>query len=169
MTGIIRGANGLKSTRRCPRSHPGSLLTNPGCNLIYMPRVLVVADEPWVRNEVHATLTAPGFELLDHEESSTAARTAVTDDIDVLIVDLQVGSMGGMAITRSIREATGDENGPGLPVVLLLDRSADGFLAKRAGAAAWLTKPFTSHQLQTAVDSAIESRSDSHAADDEEA
>ena len=132
-----------------------------------MPRVLVVADESWVRNEVHATLTAPGFELLDHQESSTVAETAVAADIDVLVVDLQVGAMGGMAITRSVREATGDENGPGLPVVLLLDRRADAFLAKRAGAAAWLTKPFTSHEIQTAVETAIKSRDDLPADDGE--
>jgi DNA-binding response OmpR family regulator len=120
-----------------------------------MPRVLVVADEPWVRNEVHATLTTPGFELLDHQDSASAAETAIAEDVDVLVVDLQVGAMGGMAITRSVREATGSSEAPGLPVVLLLDRSADSFLARRAGAAAWLTKPFTSHQLQAALDQAL--------------
>lgn len=132
-----------------------------------MPRVLVVADEPWVRNEVHATLTAPGVELLDHDDSATAAETAVVQDVDALIVDLQVGAMGGMAITRSIREATGGRDSPGLPVILLLDRSADGFLARRAGAAAWLTKPFTSHQLETALDQAL-ARNASAADDDGE-
>lgn len=121
-----------------------------------MPKVLVVADEAWVRNEVHATLTAPGFELLDHEDSATAAGTAVEEGVDALIVDLQVGSMGGMAVTRSVREATSDGETRGLPVVLLLDRTADGFLARRAGAAAWLTKPFTSHQLEAALAKALE-------------
>ena len=123
-----------------------------------MPRVLVVTDEPWVRNEVHATLTSPEFELIDHATSSTAAEIAVSEEVDVLVVDLQIGAMGGMAVTRATRETTGDTTGPGLPVVLLLDRSADGFLAKRAGAAAWLTKPFTSHEMQSAVEAALASR-----------
>jgi DNA-binding response OmpR family regulator len=123
-----------------------------------MPKVLVVADEAWVRNEVHATLTASEYELVDHEDPATAADTAVAEGIDVLVADLQVGAMGGMAITRAVREATGDIDSPGLPVVLLLDRSADGFLAKRAGAAAWLTKPVTSHELQSAVETALASR-----------
>jgi DNA-binding response OmpR family regulator len=120
-----------------------------------MPRVLVVADESWVRNEVHAALTAPGIELLDHEDPASAAERAVAEGAGALIVDLQVGAMGGMAITRSVRETTGDRESRGLPVVLLLDRSADGFLARRAGAAAWLTKPFTSHQLEAALDRAL--------------
>jgi len=135
-----------------------------------MPRVLVVADESWVRNEVHATLTTPGFELVDHDDSASAAETAVAEDVDALIVDLQVGSMGGMAITRSVREVTGGSESPGLPVVLLLDRSADAFLARRAGAAAWLTKPFTSHQLQTALDEALKDGEDvADTSDDAEA
>lgn len=126
-----------------------------------MPRVLVVADEPWITNEVHATLTGRDFELIDHADPATAADSAVAESADVVVVDLQVDAMGGMAITRAVREATGDRDSPGLPVVLLLDRSADGFLAKRAGAAAWLTKPFTSHQMQAAVGAALASRAPS--------
>jgi DNA-binding response OmpR family regulator len=120
-----------------------------------MPKLLVVADEPWVRNEVHATLTGPDFELIDHEVPATAVEAALAEEVDAVIADLQIGAMGGMAITRALREATGDATSPGLPVVMLLDRSADGFLAKRAGAAAWLTKPFTSHELGAAVESAL--------------
>ena len=123
-----------------------------------MPKVLVLADEAWVRNEVHATLTAPEYELVDHSVPATVADAAIAEKVAAVISDLQVGTMGGMAVTRAVREATGDATTPGLPVVLLLDRSADGFLAKRAGAAAWLTKPFTSHELQTAVRTALESR-----------
>ena len=132
-----------------------------------MPRVLVVTDEPWVRNEVHATLTGPDFELIDHSKPETAAETAVEQGVDAVIADLQIGAMGGMAVTRSVREATGDADAPGLPVVLLLDRSADGFLAKRSGAAAWLTKPFTSHELETAVESALASRAAEPAPEEE--
>ncbi len=132
-----------------------------------MPKVLVVADEPWVRNEVHATLTAPGFVLVDHDDSASAASTAIDEGVDALIVDLQVGAMGGMAVTRKVREATGNEESPGLPVIMLLDRTADGFLARRAGAAAWLTKPFTSHELEAALDAALREE-DEEAPEDEE-
>lgn len=98
------------------------------------------------------------FILVDHAEPATAADVAVAQGVDVLVADLQIGAMGGMAVTRAVRETTGDTNTPGLPVVLLLDRGADEFLAKRAGAAAWLTKPFTSHEMQNAVATALASR-----------
>ncbi|NNL97931.1 MAG: response regulator [Acidimicrobiia bacterium] len=120
-----------------------------------MPRILVVADEPWVRNETHAALTDPGMELIDHSDPATAAATAAEHDVDLVIADLQVGSMGGMAIVRSMKAHASADRGDAIPVVLLLDRSADEFLAKRAGADGWLTKPFTSHQLREAFSGLI--------------
>jgi AmiR/NasT family two-component response regulator len=39
---------------------------------------------------------------------------------------------------------------------MLLDREADGFLAKRAGADAWVVKPFQAHQLRLALGLALE-------------
>lgn len=116
-----------------------------------MSIVLVVADEPWVRNEVHAALTEPDHTLVDHVDPTTVAETVATTEVDVVVVDLQVGSMGGMAVTRSVRQRAAQDGTPAIPVVILLDRSADAFLAKRAGAAGWIAKPFTSHELRTTL------------------
>ena len=117
-----------------------------------MPKILVVSDETWVRNGVHAALTAPAYELVDHVEPATAVQRCLDDDVDVVVVDLQVGAMGGMAVTRAVRAATATGTDLGVPVVLLLDRSADTFLARRAGAAAWVTKPFSAGELEAAID-----------------
>ncbi len=121
-----------------------------------MPRVLVVADTSWVRNDVHAALSAPGYELSDESEPARAAQAAAENDVEVAVVDLQVGSMGGMAIARSLRAATELDDGPDVPVVMLLDRRADAFLARRAGAGGWVQKPFTASELRGAIDEAIE-------------
>jgi DNA-binding response OmpR family regulator len=111
-----------------------------------MSRFLVVADESWVRNEVHAALSIGANELIDHDDPATAAAAANDESVDVAIVDLQVASMGGMAVTRSIR----DREHP-VPVIILLDREADAFLAGRSGASGWLTKPFTAAALRATV------------------
>lgn len=128
-----------------------------------MPRYLVVADESWVRNEVHAALTAPDVSLIDHQDPSTAATSAVNDGFDAVICDLQVGSRGGMAVTRDLLEQAATAGKRPVPAVLLLDRSADAFLAKRAGAAAWVTKPFSSHELVEALGRAVPAASDTTA------
>lgn len=120
-----------------------------------MTRILVVADATWVRNEVHAALTEPDTTLVDVEDPTRVAPMVLEGGIDLVIVDMQVGSMGGMAVTRAVREQLGLRRQEAVPVVMLLDRSADGFLAKRAGAAAWVAKPFTSHQLISAYRDAL--------------
>jgi DNA-binding response OmpR family regulator len=116
-----------------------------------MPRILVVTDEAWVRNEVHAALSAPGIELTDHPDPETVASVATEGGVDVVVVDLQVGSMGGMAVTRALR-ASGPRD-TAIPVILLLDRAADTFLAGRSGADAWVLKPFSANDLRVALNS----------------
>ena len=50
-----------------------------------------------------------------------------------------------------LQEGVVPVNAEAAPIVLLLDRQADVFLAKRAGADAYLVKPFTSQQLRAAL------------------
>ena len=114
-----------------------------------MSRILVVADAPWVRNGVHAALSDPGMELIDHDDPATAASRALAEEADAVVVDLQIDAMGGMAVTRAIREVEPTEGA--IPVVLLLDRAADAFLARRAGADRWVKKPFDPPELRDAV------------------
>jgi DNA-binding response OmpR family regulator len=114
-----------------------------------MPLALLIADTTWVVNDVQASLSRGNWRinLLD-EPAGASARVEGTRP-DVVIVDLQVKNMGGMAVVRDIKATIAPEKVPRL--VILLDRSVDGFLAKRAGADAWVVKPFTDHDLRTAL------------------
>ena len=110
-------------------------------------KVLVVSDASWVQNQVRAALSGSGdiVEAADPRQAEQAAERA-----EAAVVDMQVGSMGGMALTRALKSALPG----GGPVVLLLDRQADRFIAKRAGADAWLLKPFSAQALRSALASA---------------
>jgi two-component system nitrate/nitrite response regulator NarL len=113
--------------------------------------VLIATDAQYVLDDVVSALG-------DHETSFTICRDgrSVTESVerrtpDVAVLDLQVGSMGAMAITMNLRL---DESGgrlPHVPVVMLLDRLADVHLARRSGAEAWLVKPVDSLRLRRAV------------------
>ena len=110
-------------------------------------RTLLVSDADWVRNDVLAGLDG-------HEVTHLDDPARVSDfigDVDLCIADMQVGSMGGMAITRAVKDAWMQAGVPPVPIVLLLDRSADEFLAKRSGADAWLVKPFTAQDLRATL------------------
>ncbi|MFZ0492828.1 MAG: response regulator [Acidimicrobiia bacterium] len=112
-------------------------------------RVLVVADAGWVRGEVAAA--SSDFEMYEEADPTKAVVTCGEIAPDAVIVDLQVGSMGGMAVTRALRDAVFARSIEDTVIILLLDRSADVFIAGRSGADAWLVKPFTPQQLRAVL------------------
>lgn len=116
-----------------------------------MPAILLVADDIWVRNDVAAAVSDPGTTLEVLDEPEQAAEALARDLYDVVIVDMQVKSMGGVAVTRLLRDAMATGAVGSTPIILLLDRSADTFLARRAGVDASVVKPFTAQDLRAAV------------------
>lgn len=114
-----------------------------------MPKALVVADGSWVTNEVKSALSVGSWEL-DVVSDPRAVIDRLEDSrVDVVVVDMQIGSKGGMAVIRSIRQSSDEFSRPRL--VLLLDRSADEFLARRAGADAFVLKPINAAELRRAI------------------
>ena len=117
-----------------------------------MAKVLLVADAPWAINDVRASLSDAGYDLVLVTDPREAADARLEEDPDLVLVDLQVGSMGGFAVVRDLRDAAAAAGEPPVPAVLLLDRSVDTFLAGRSGADAWLLKPVSSFELRSVVD-----------------
>lgn len=114
-----------------------------------MPTALVVTDAHWVVNDVEAALGVGDWEIETLADPRLAASRVAETVPDVVIIDLQVDSMGGMAIVRAIRAVFQDSPPPRM--VMLLDRSADSFIARRAMADASVIKPFTAAELRSAV------------------
>jgi DNA-binding response OmpR family regulator len=114
-----------------------------------MPKALLVTDSTWVINDVSAALCLGDWEIDQLDDPGvTVARVEETSP-DAVIVDMQVTSMGGMAVIRDIRSHIEEESRP--RTVLLLDRSADQFLAGRAGADASVIKPFEAEELRASL------------------
>lgn len=98
---------------------------------------------------MRSALSVGGWEIEEINDPRAVVDRLEESRIDAVIVDMQVGSKGGMAVIRSIRQATDLFERPRL--VLLLDRSADEFLARRAGADAAVLKPFDAPKLRAAL------------------
>lgn len=113
-----------------------------------MSSILLVADDAWVRNDVEAALGDPAVTLTVESNPRAVESVVRGERFDWAIVDLQVGSMGGMAVVRRLRSLIASGDIADLGMILLLDRDADRFLAKRAGADAALVKPFTAQDLR---------------------
>lgn len=114
-----------------------------------MPIVLVVADGSWVTNEVRSALATGSWQIEELSDPRTVNDRLEESRVDAVIIDMQVGSKGGMAVVRSIRQDIDPTERPRM--VLLLDRSADEFLARRAGADASVLKPFDASELRAAL------------------
>ena len=75
---------------------------------------------------------------------------------DLVVVDLQMGNMGGMAVCLELRLEASYGKLDHVPVLMLLDRRPDVFLARRSGAEGWLIKPLDPIRLRRAVTSLLE-------------
>jgi CheY-like chemotaxis protein len=113
--------------------------------------VLLAADADWVINEVVAALgdAQTSFSIVRSGYDVTEAVKQRTPDVAVL--DLQIGNMGGMAVTMALRLDESADALPHVPVLMLLDRRADVNLARRSNADGWLIKPLDPLRLRRAA------------------
>jgi len=116
-----------------------------------MPEILLVADVPRVVNDARVAFGEADYILDVQDDPRLAVEAWRERRHQIVVTDLQVGSMGGMAIIRAVRAAAAVDGEAAPVTVLLLDRSVDSFLAGRAGADAWVHKPFQALDLRATV------------------
>jgi DNA-binding response OmpR family regulator len=126
--------------------------------------VLLAADAQWLVDDVVAALggTNTSFTVCSegrHVSKVVEQRAERGDPIDIAIFDLQIGSMGGMAVTMALRLDASAGAAPDIPVLMLLDRVADVHLARRSGANGWMVKPLDPLRLRRAVKAILAGRS----------
>ena len=116
-----------------------------------MPDILLVSDSEALRDEVKAALGNSSTTFRELTRGS-AVRPAVQErKPDLAIIDLQVGKMGGMATCLDLRLEESAGRLPHVRVVMLLDRRADVFLARRSQAEGWIVKPLDPMRLGRAL------------------
>jgi DNA-binding response OmpR family regulator len=114
-------------------------------------KVLVVADARWVRDQVRAALVGPGQEVIEVTRGQDVRAAVAEYEPDLVLLDLQIGNMGGIAVAIDLHLEESGGRLPHVPILLLLDREADRFLASRAGAEAELVKPVDPGTLRRTV------------------
>ena len=108
-----------------------------------MNRVLVVDDEPAIRDAVAYALRNEGFDVDAVADGETALEAALTEEHDVMVLDLMLPGMSGSEVCRRIRAQSA------LPIVMLTARGAelDRVLGLEIGADDYVTKPFSMAEL----------------------
>ena len=115
-----------------------------------MTTVLLASDADWLIEEVRSALSDPGTEVTVVRAGADVRNAVSTQSPELVILDLQIGNMGGMATCMDLQLEIGAGRITDVPILMLLDRSADVYLARQAGAQGWLVKPLDSFWLKVA-------------------
>ena len=116
-----------------------------------MSTILLATDAPWVRNEINAALAGSDTTVKVVGDGRHVLVSCKTQLPDLVICDLQVGNMGGVATTMALRHEESGGRMEHVPVLMLLDRVADVHLARRSGAEGWIVKPLDAVRLRAAA------------------
>ncbi len=116
-----------------------------------MADILVASDAPSVIDEVTAAVGGPDTSVRS-VVNGLDVMPAVQERLpDMAVLDLQIGNMGAMAVSLNLRLEEGGGRLDHVPVLVLLDRRADVFLARRSAVEGWLIKPLDPLRLRRAV------------------
>ena len=106
------------------------------------PRILVVDDDPHLTRMLAMYLQVEGYEVVTAREGEEALRDLDANGADLVILDVMMAGMDGVATCRAIK---GDPRLRHIPVVMFtaLDREADEAMGLAVGADRYLAKPFS--------------------------
>ena len=116
-------------------------------NSAVKPLILVVEDDPAVRNLIVAALEAHGLRHMAVETAHAAIAAASSQAPSIVLLDLGLPDMDGVKVVESVRAWSG------MPIIVVSARSedADKIRALDAGADDYLGKPFDSRELLARV------------------
>ena len=120
-----------------------------------MRTVLLATDADWIADEVDAALADDDLEVLRIRTGAEVVAVTADIDPDLVVLDLQIGNMGGMAACMALHLEEGAGRLDPVPVLMLLDRPHDVFLAKRSQADGWITKPLDPFRLRRAAEALL--------------
>jgi two-component system OmpR family response regulator/two-component system alkaline phosphatase synthesis response regulator PhoP len=110
------------------------------------PRVLVVEDEPHIRELVCLHLGLEGYTCEGLGDGKDALKRAEAERFDLLVLDLMIPGLDGVSLTRAVRNGRINHDVPILVITARRDES-DKVLGLESGADDYLTKPFGVREL----------------------
>ena len=114
------------------------------------PSILVVDDELLIRDLLYDFFQDQGWDIAVAESGEQALKILQEKKVDVLLTDLRMPAMDGMALTGQVRKSF-----PGLPVVIMTGYPSieSAVSALRNKVADYITKPFNVNELYKRVES----------------
>ena len=114
-------------------------------------RILVVDDEPQIRRIMRTALTDAGYEVDDAKTGEEALEKLRDYHPDLVLLDINMPGMGGLAACREIRAGSG----AGIIMLTVRNTEQDKVEALDAGADDFVNKPFSTPELLARIRAAL--------------
>ncbi len=115
-----------------------------------MKTIMTVDDASTMRKMVGFSLAGTGHKVIEAQDGAEALRVLSAQPVDLVITDVNMPNMGGIELTRRLRQLPGYSKTP----ILLLTTESDPAVknqGRMAGATGWIVKPFKREQLLEVV------------------
>lgn len=126
-----------------------------------MKKILIVEDNPAIRELVVETLHDPGCQILESENGEDAIRVFDREKPELIIMDVMMpGKLDGLEATRIIKDSLDGEK---CSIILLTAKGKKEDISEglKAGADDYLVKPFSPMELINKVEAILESSASS--------
>lgn len=113
-------------------------------------KILAVDDSPSIRGMVAFTLKGAGYEVVEAVDGLDGLEKAKQHDVNLILTDVNMPRMDGMALVKSLRGLARYRTAP---ILMLTTESSEAAKAqgREAGATGWLVKPFDPGRLLDVV------------------
>jgi two-component system, OmpR family, phosphate regulon response regulator PhoB len=113
--------------------------------------VLVVDDEPMLRNLLSRLLHMEGYEVLEAEDGEAALDIVASQKPDLVLLDVMMPARDGLDVLGDLRRTSQ------VPVILVsaLAEEADRVIGLKMGADDYVTKPFSAAELSARIESVL--------------
>lgn len=110
-----------------------------------MAKILVVDDDPHIRELVRVFLTKEGFNVLEASDGKSALTLLESEKVDLIILDIMMPNMDGWELCRELRTYYSDL----LPILMLTAKGETGQKVKgfELGTDDYMVKPFEPAEL----------------------
>ncbi len=125
--------------------------------MTHKTRILVVDDDPRMRDLLRRYLADQGFSVSTAEDGKAMERIRAREPFDLLVLDLMLPGEDGLALCRGLRAAQDD-----IPVIMLTAKGddVDRIVGLEMGADDYLPKPFNPRELVARINAVLRRRGD---------
>jgi len=115
-----------------------------------MPKILIVDDEPPIREVIRLSLQAADFETVEAGHADEARNQIQAEAPDLILLDLMLPGRSGLELARQLKQSPTTRQ---LPIIMITAKGneSDKVLGLDAGADDYITKPFSPKELVARV------------------